>query len=365
MILSKYRLCYFCIYRLFENKINQSSHNLRKKINTVNKTSTQCCICKNIFQNIKYYTNKILEISGDYEFSTFLIGLKLKSTMIENDDDIKSKFRLSGSCSIKSCLNKEISKRFSRITKKTINTLLPDILIIINLKNNFYTIRSRTVYVYGKYIKKDCNIKQKQDPCKNCYGKGCVLCDYMGFTEFNSVEGKIIKILHEKFSATKIKINCIGSEDKSSLVLGKGRPFFAKIINPKKRKIKLEKFEIDKLKIYDLRNVEYIPKNINFKSKIKFNILTENTIVNSNLQLLDTIKSVLVYSLDSKINIKRIYNLKYRIVSSNVFYILMTIERGFPIKKFVDSELVIPNINNLINNKCKCTKIDYHGIYVL
>ena len=59
-----------------------------------------------------------------------------------------------------------------------------------------------------------------------------------GITEFNSVEGKISKFLYEKFHADKVKINWIGGEDRLSLVLGKGRPIFIKIINPSKRKIR-------------------------------------------------------------------------------------------------------------------------------
>ena len=36
-------------------------------------------------------------------------------------------------------------------------------------------------------------------------------------------------------SGVRVKFSWIGGEDKESLVLGKGRPFFAEIIEPKRR----------------------------------------------------------------------------------------------------------------------------------
>ena len=64
-------------------------------------------------------------------------------------------------------------------------------------------------------------------------------CDFHGISEFDSVEGIISKLFFKKFGGTTAKFTWIGGEDNSSLVLGNGRPFFVKIKNPFKRKIKI------------------------------------------------------------------------------------------------------------------------------
>src|SRR3989304_319937 len=108
-------------------------------------------------------------------------------------------------------------------------------------------------------------------------GRGCLECNYHGISKFTSVEGKISKLLFEKFNGTQTKITWIGGEDKNSLVLGNGRPFFAKLLNPKKRKASLEKkFAEDEIEIHNLKIISKIPKEpIHFKSTIELSIFTE------------------------------------------------------------------------------------------
>ena len=89
---------------------------------------------------------------------------------------------------------------------------------------------------------------------------------FMVFLEFDSVEGAISKFLFQKFGGTTAKFTWIGGEDKSSLVLGSGRPFFVKIQNPHKRNVKLSNVSIDSIKINHLKSVYGSPKK-----PLKFN----------------------------------------------------------------------------------------------
>ena len=65
-------------------------------------------------------------------------------------------------------------------------------------------------------------------------GKDADICNFHGIYEFNSVEGMISQYIFEKMGGTVAKFTWIGGEDKSSLVLGNGRPFFVKLQNPHK-----------------------------------------------------------------------------------------------------------------------------------
>jgi len=70
----------------------------------------------------------------------------------------------------------------------------------------------------------------------------------------------ISQFLFEKFGGTTTKFTWIGGEDKSSLVLGTGRPFFVKIQNPHKRNLRLTSTSFDFLKITNLKIVSDSPK---------------------------------------------------------------------------------------------------------
>ena len=119
------------------------------------------------------------------------------------------------------------------------DTIDPEITFTLNLKEELCQLRSKSLILSGRYIKSKRGYAQKQKPCVNCSGKGCRLCDYHGISKFESVEGIISKFLFKKFGGTTTKFTWIGGEDKSSLVLGTGRPFFVKIKNPFKRISKL------------------------------------------------------------------------------------------------------------------------------
>jgi len=187
---------------------------------------------------------------------------------------------------------KEPKRRKIKLTKKKVNFKNPDVTFTINLKNNSTEIMSKPICVFGRYTKKIRGIKQKQKLCENCEGEGCRLCDYHGISKVDSVEGIICDYLFKKFGAKKAKFTWIGGEDKKSLVLGKGRPFFVKIKEPKKRKIKpTKKINLKQIDILDLNIIDQIPKEpIKFRSKIAIKIITEDMITSVILANLKSIK---------------------------------------------------------------------------
>ena len=75
--------------------------------------------------------------------------------------------------------------------------------------------------------------------------------------EFQSsivLKGKSLNSYFKNLVVHKLKSAWIGGEDKTSLVLGNGRPFFVKLLNPNKRKISLaKKYSENKIIITHLR----------------------------------------------------------------------------------------------------------------
>jgi len=368
-ILKKYPLCDNCLGRLFSKQLHRSSNKLLGKKLKKNLNSTQkCYICRNLFDNLNYFLKMMIDISSNYSFSSFSVGAILKPSIIDRDDYIRSKYKLKGIDSIKTDVSRELRKSFSKKIKKIVDLLDPEVTFTINLKDESCQLRSKSISFSGRYVKTLRGISQKQKSCSNCSGKGCRTCNFHGISEFDSVEGIISQFIFKKLGGTTAKFTWIGGEDKSSLVLGTGRPFFVKIQNPFKRKLKLASIKSTFLKITNLKIVRESPKKpIKFNSSIEVKISTEDKIDSKHLKKLKELQKrpVVVYEKSGKRSEKKIFSVKYRKNSSNTFTLFIKAEGGLPIKRFVNSDDVSPGISQILNTSCMCQEFDFLDIEIL
>ena len=165
-----------------------------------------------------------------------------------------------------------------------------------------------------------------------------------------------------------MQINWIGGEDQSSLVLGNGRPFFAKIINPKKRNRLLRKYSnLDAVYLSELQKLSVQPKgSIPFKSEVSITIDTKKPISLIALKKLDILKNIeiLNYSKNKKNIPKRIYSVQYKKLGRTSFLLDLFLDGGIPIKLFVQNSDLSPNVSDLLDNQCLCKKFDFKNIIV-
>jgi len=367
-ILKKYPLCDNCLGRLFSKQLHLSSNKLLGKKLKKNLNSTQkCYICRNLFDNLNYFLKMMIDISSNYSFSSFSVGAILKPSIVDRDDYIRSKYKLKGIDGIKTDVSRELRKSFSKKTKKIVDLLDPEVTFTINLKDESCLLRSKSISFSGRYVKTLRGISQKQKSCSNCSGKGCRTCNFHGITEFDSVEGIISKFIFEKFGGTTAKFTWIGGEDKSSLVLGTGRPFFVKIQNPFKRKLKSASIKSTFLKITNLKIVRESPKKpLKFNSSIEVKISTEDKIDSKHLKKLKELQKrpVVVYEKSGKRSEKKIFSVKYRKNSNNTFTLFIKAEGGLPIKRFVNSDDVSPGVSQILNTSCMCQEFDFLDIEI-
>ncbi len=368
-ILREYSLCDYCLGRMFASKLRLISHkNLGAKIRKITKQSKpkSCYLCKNLMPELDMFLNKILDMSKEYEFSTFLIGAILKPSILDRDDIIRSKFKLRGIAGIKSDVTREMGKQFGKKTRTKVDYQNPDIVFTIDFKKDQCDIKPKALFLQGRYTKETRGIPQKQVSCNRCDGKGCFACDFHGISEFNSVEGHIAKFLFEKFGAQQAKITWIGSEDQSSLVLGNGRPFFVKMINPHKRKVTIaKKIKLDNVTILNLKTVSKIPTDqIKFKTDVILEITAEKDLTHEALNVLESLKNMPI-SIKENLpwrNQKRVYDIKIKKMDTKSFTVMMTLDGGIPLKRLVTGNNVEPSISMLLENACKCTTFDFHKI---
>ena len=368
-LIQNYDLCDHCLGRLFSKQLHLSSNKfLGKKLKKNYISKTKCFVCKNLFYNLDSFLKLMIDSSSNYAFKTFGVGILIKPSIIDRDDFLKSKYKLKGVDSVKTDFGKELIKLFTKKTNKTMDTIDPEITFTLNLKEELCQLRSKSLILSGRYIKSKRGYAQKQKPCVNCSGKGCRLCDYHGISKFESVEGIISKFLFKKFGGTTTKFTWIGGEDKSSLVLGTGRPFFVKIKNPFKRISKLPDKKFEYLSLFNLKLIDEFPKKpLNFHSKIKIKISTKSEITSKNLKKLkDLVKNpIVIYEKSGKRYEKKIFDVKYKKNLINLFTMVIFVEGGFPVKRFiVGDDDVSPNISAIFNNSCVVEEFDFLDIVV-
>ncbi len=365
-ILKKYDLCDNCLGRLFSKQLHLSSNKLLgKKIR--HKTSQKCYVCKNLFDNLGYFLKMMVDVSSDYSFTTFSVGAIIKPSIIDRDDYIRSKYKLKGIDSIKTDITKELAKQFSKKTKKTVDSFDSQVTFTVNLKDELCQLRSKSITLSGRYIKSLRGLSQKQKSCENCSGKGCRICNFHGISEFDSVEGLVSEFIFKKLGGTTAKFTWIGGEDKSSLVLGTGRPFFVKLQNPNKRNLRLTSVSFDSLKITTLKIVNESPKKpLKFISSIKMKITSNSKIDSKNLKKLKdlTLNPVVVYENSGKRSEKNIFSVKYTKNSDNELSLSIKVDGGLPIKRFVDGDDVSPGISQILETACKCREFDFLDVHV-
>ncbi|WP_428324537.1 tRNA pseudouridine(54/55) synthase Pus10 [Nitrosopumilus sp.] len=367
-ILKKYDLCDHCLGRLFSKQLYLSSNKLLgKKLKKNSKSAQRCYICKNLFENLNYFLSMMIDVASPYSYSSFGLGATIKPSIIDRDDTIRSRYKLKGIDGIKTDITKELGKSFSKKTKKKFDTLDPEVVFTVNLKDEFCEIRSKSLTLSGRYVKPIRGFLQKQKSCLNCSGKGCRICDFHGIQEYDSVEGEISQFLFKKLGGTTAKFTWIGGEDKSSLILGTGRPFFVKIQNPHKRNLRVKSVNLEHVQVNNFQIVTDSPKKpLKFNSLVEAKISTSSNIDSKLLRKLKNLtkKPIAIYEKSGKRSEKRVLSIKYKKSDDTSFTLFFKFEGGLPVKRFVTGNDVSPGISQILDVSCKCLEFDFHDVEV-
>jgi tRNA pseudouridine synthase 10 len=346
-LLKQYKLCKHC---------------LERHIGT-GKSSKPCYICHGLMDNLDGIVNSIMAALEGYEFETFLIGATLSAQLYEREDSMRARLKIRGRESIKNHLTRELGIQVARLVGKNVEYTKPDIRITLTVdkENNVdFEIISRPLVLAGVYVKKSRGLPQKQDKCTSCAGAGCNFCNYSGLSGYDSVEGVIAKKLVQMTIGQAPKFTWIGSEDKSSLVLGSGRPFYVRVFNPKKRKVKNKTIKSNGIitMLYVINDQPEIQPRFTVKTKI--HIRCENALTKTDLKKLNSISgSVVRFENKSKMAVKRIYSAHIRQIDSNQFTLTIVGDGGLMIKQFVGGEEYMkPNITEILGDKCGCVTFD-------
>ena len=355
ILLKQYKLCGRCSERHGGTKIRAGGF---------------CYICRGLMDNLDSVTDRILEAIKDYEFDTFLVGATLPTQVYEREDALRARLKIRGRESAKNQFTRELGMRLARIARKKVEYLKPDmtITLAVDKENNVdVTVKSKSLAVTGRYTKKIRGIPQKQGRCPKCEGKGCESCGNSGLSGNDSVEGIIAKGLIGMTDGQVPKFSWIGSEDQSSLVLGSGRPFYARVFNPKKRKLKRKKLNGSNGVQATMSVIKQEPElQPRFIVKTKIHIKCDRAATKEDIKNLNALACAEVnFENRAKTATKKIHSSSTRIIDDYQFSLVIVADGGLMIKQFVGGEEYMkPNISEILGAKCECVVFDIMDVSV-
>ncbi len=396
MEITKLKLCNRCLGRQFSKSIDAPDNKHRgefiKQILTEEGYHVQdvdsCYICNNIFHKIKngLIENIIKKIDGCCEFSTFLVGCRLREEIIQKEEQIQREFNLDTE-SIKKEINREIGKKLSKELNVQVDFENPDIVVIVDFINNDIHIQINPLFIEGRYRKLVRGIPQTKWPCKKCKGKGGENCNHTGKMYQESVEELISEEAIRATRGTATKFHGAGREDVDVRMLGNGRPFVLEIKEPKIRNIDLDVLE-DKINRYGNKKVEV--SNLKFADKERCRVIKnssrrtykmyqaivelEDEIKEGNLKLLDSLRIVnqrtplrVSHRRADKIRTRKIKKIQAKKISPRTIEMIIECEGGLYIKELIsgDQHRTRPSVSEVLKMDAKCTKLDVLDVKLL
>jgi tRNA pseudouridine synthase 10 len=352
-----YNLCTFCTSRLTSLRIGDQ----------LCIEYGSCFICRGLMNQLDYLDLLIeSEVGNNYEFETFCIGISLPHDIFDREDQVRARHKLKGNESIKSQLQNQLRERFQQRSKKKLSFSEPDLSINVVIsqagKARIFA-KSRSLTFTGRYIKKQRGLPQRQRLCRQCEREGKeresrIQCSHHG----RSIEGIIAAELIRVTKCNFLKFSWVGSEDASSLVSGKGRPFFVRLSDPKLRSLNSHIFiETCEVEIILRAGPKSAPQSpIRFITRAKVLVESSEPFEVQRFEALSQLNSSLVKFQDkNRSTSKRIYSIECSSVTAKCFELKIMVEGGFTIKKFVSgSDNTVPNVSEIIGTKCETKVFD-------
>jgi tRNA pseudouridine synthase 10 len=203
----------------------------------------KCYLCEGKAEDAEKLADKAARLLAEYEFSTFLIGVKLPVGVEEREDELKAKFDLSFSESMRNEFSRTIGKAVWALAGKEVEFRRPDIAVIVNPFTEDIALQVNPLHIAGRYKKLVRGISQSRWFCRSCRGKGCERCSWTGKMYAESVEEFIATPTLELTEGEAAILHGAGREDVDVRMLGHGRPFVIEVKAPKKRFVDLKTLE--------------------------------------------------------------------------------------------------------------------------
>jgi tRNA pseudouridine synthase 10 len=256
-------LCDPCLGRLFADRSfgltnRDRGHSLRVAValdddDPFEEPDAECWVCEGECDRYDWWAETAAAAARGYEFDTYQIGTRVPPLLEENDRLLREEAGLDTEAGelLKSEYNREVGKRFGRLTDAEVDFERPDVLALCDLSTDEVDVQVNSAFVYGRYRKLKRDIPQTEWPCRECNGTGrqrdqlCPGCDGTGYRYDESVEQLTAPVVREAMDGTEATFHGAGREDVDALMLGGGRPFVIEVDEPRVRHVDTDALEAE------------------------------------------------------------------------------------------------------------------------
>ena len=215
--------------------------------------TTECWVCEGLCARFDEWAERCAAEVEDVEFETYQVGTRTPPLIEENEILLREGADLDEDAGelFKSEFNREVGKRVGRLTDTTVDFGRPDVQFTLDLDADLVDVDVHSAFVYGRYRKLERDIPQTEWPCNDCEGSGyigkqpCEKCDGTGYLYQDSVEGLTAPVVRDVMDGTDAKFHGAGREDVDARMLGTGRPFVIEVMEPRRRRVDVERLEGD------------------------------------------------------------------------------------------------------------------------
>lgn len=353
------------------------------KVLNIKNENFKCYLCEGIMDSLENIVDKVVKALNEYEYSNFLIGVKVAGDLAEREDKLRSEFGIEFGESMRMECSREIGKEASKITGKSVEFKNPEIVVIVSIPSFDIDVKPMPLYIFGRYRKLVRGIPQSKWHCSKCRGRGCEKCNWTGKMYPTSIEELIADPILKASNGKKAKFHGAGREDVDAIVLGNGRPFVIEIKEPRKRNLDLklleeeinknasEKIEVFELKYSDKKTIKRLKEGAKIAEKT-YRALVEvkKEITNEDLEKLEksfngcvinqyTPTRVLHRRVD-KLRVKKVYEMKARKVNERTMELIIRCQGGLYVKELIsgDGGRTKPSVAEILGSEAKCIELD-------
>ena len=371
----------------FSETAKKLLHKMKKRI-PKKSLPEKCFLCENRFETIDALVEKACKKLEDYEYSSFLVGVKLPVDVEEREDEFKAKFEVSYGENMRNEFGRVIGKKIVERTGKNVEYKKPEVVVLVNPFTGRISLQINPLYIAGRYRKLVRGIPQSKWLCPYCRGKGCEKCNWTGKLYPESVEELIEKPFLDATMGVKALFHASGREDIDARMLGNGRPFVIEIIKPKKRFLDLKeiedavndyakgKVEVSALEFADKDTVRKLKKAESAQKEYSVLIEFERAVTARDLRLLEEklTNSIIkqrtpLRVLHRRANLTRekyIYEVKIKKLSPKKAEMRIRCQGGLYVKELVtgDEGRTTPSVSEILQNKAKPIKLDVLNVFM-
>jgi tRNA pseudouridine synthase 10 len=203
----------------------------------VERKGEECYLCEGTFTKLDEIVKQSLEKLSEYEYKSFLIGVRVPPSVENREDELRAEHHLAWGESIRNEFSREVGKKIQSIIEKMVDLKRPDILVTVNPFVDEVSLSIIPLYITGRYRKLVRGIPQSRWLCSQCRGRGCENCGGTGKLYQDSVEELIGNPMMAACRGTNFTIHAAGREDIDVRTLGGGRPFVMSIDRPRVRSL--------------------------------------------------------------------------------------------------------------------------------